>query len=30
MEQYLSATLKDRKVWMKLIVRRLGPWGGPP
>jgi len=25
----LSATLKDHKVWMKLIARRLGPRGGP-
>jgi hypothetical protein len=30
MERYLSATLKDHKVWMKLIARRLGPRGGPP
>jgi len=28
MERYLSATLKDHKVWMQLIARRLGPRGG--
>jgi hypothetical protein len=30
MERYVSATLKDHEVWMKLIARRLGPRGGPP